>query len=111
MLFGGSVPHLFYTALERLISDEVGHSITKKLLVERLVFAPIYQAFVIYMLARFEGKSHNATIKQVERTYWPIIQANWKWLTIIQFINLSFVPPMVSEIYFIVRNTEICHLH
>lgn len=96
LLFGGTVPHLFYSSLEKLVSDEVGHSIAKKLFIERLFFAPIYQAFVIYMIARLEGKNHDQTIKQVERTYWPILQANWKWLTLIQFINLSFVPPMVS---------------
>lgn len=102
LLFGGTIPHFFYTTLERLISDEVGHSIAKRLLVERLIYSPLYQAFVIYMIARLEGKTHGSAIKQLERNYWPILQANWKWMSIIQCINLSFVPPIVSYMLIII---------
>lgn len=107
LLFGGTIPHFFYTTLERTISDEVGHSIAKKLLVERLIYSPLYQAFVIYMIARLEGKTHGSAIKQLERNYWPILQANWKWMSIIQCINLSFVPPIVSYTYVIIAKQKL----
>ncbi|GLV41902.1 uncharacterized protein CBL_00364 [Carabus blaptoides fortunei] len=99
LLFGGTIPHLFYTTLERVISDEVGHSIAKRLLIERLIYSPMYQAFAIYMIARLEGKTHGIAIKQLERTYWPILQVNWKWMSIIQCINLSFVPPILRVLF------------
>lgn len=87
---------MFYTLLDKCISEEAAYSVVKRLFIERLIYAPLFQAFVIYMIARFEGKSHDQTIKQVEKTYWPILEANWKYLTLIQLINLSVVPPVVS---------------
>lgn len=71
-------------------------SLAKKLLFERLIFAPIMQAFSLYTLARFEGKNHAAAMKQLVALYLPVLQANWKWLTMFQIINLAFVPPIVS---------------
>lgn len=98
LIFGGTVPHLFYSVLDRFITGEALPDAIKKLLIERLLYVPLFQAFVIYMIARFEGKNHIQTVKQLEATYWPILQANWKYLTIIQLINLAYVPPVVSKI-------------
>ncbi|CAG9783990.1 unnamed protein product [Diatraea saccharalis] len=102
LLFGGSIPHYFYEFLERLFPEEVvAFPLAKKLLFERLLFAPFIQAFSLYTLARFEGKNHAAAVKQLYALYLPVLTANWKWLTLFQIINLAFVPPMVSILYFL----------
>ncbi|XP_026758149.2 peroxisomal membrane protein 2 [Galleria mellonella] len=100
LLFGGSIPHFFYGALEGLFpEDVVAFPIAKQLLFERLLFAPFMQAFSLYTLARFEGKNHAAALKQLQVLYWPILQANWRWLTIFQVINLAFVPSMLRVLF------------
>ena len=98
LLFGGTIPHYFYEFIERFFAEEVvAFPLAKKLLFERLIFAPVMQAFSLYTLARFEGKNHGAAVKQLLALYLPILEANWKWLTLFQVINLAFVPPMVRK--------------
>ncbi|KAJ2952857.1 hypothetical protein O0L34_g7222 [Tuta absoluta] len=100
LLFGGSIPHYFYEVLERIFpAEEVAFPLAKKLLFERLLFAPLMQAFSLYTLARFEGKSHGAALKQLFALYTTVLQANWKWLTLFQVINLAFVPPMLRVLF------------
>ncbi|KAL0842386.1 hypothetical protein ABMA28_014505 [Loxostege sticticalis] len=100
LLFGGSIPHYFYEVVERLFPEEVvAFPLAKKLLFERLIFAPLMQAFSLYTLARFEGKNHPAAVKQLMALYLPVLQANWKWLTLFQIINLAFVPPMLRVLF------------
>lgn len=101
MIFGGTIPHYFYELIERLFPHEAtAFPLAKKLIFERLVIAPIMQAFSLYTLARFEGKNHKAASKQLNSLYLTVLEANWKWLTLFQVINLAFVPPMVSNIFY-----------
>lgn len=100
LVFGGTIPHYFYEFLERTFPEEVvAFPLVKKLLFERVLFAPFMQAFSLYTLARFEGKNHSAALKQLLALYLQVLEANWKWLTLFQLINLAFVPPMVSIIH------------
>jgi hypothetical protein len=48
------VPHYFYRALDRYISDDVALAPIKQLILERLVFMPLFQILALYMLARLE---------------------------------------------------------
>ncbi|KAB0795609.1 hypothetical protein PPYR_12448 [Photinus pyralis] len=95
LLFGGTIPHYFYGFLERAIPEQVPMAVLKKLLVERLIFSPIYHAFTLYMIARLEGKTHAQATQQVEHLYWPVLSSSWKYLSIIQFLNFQFVPPLL----------------
>lgn len=104
LFFGGTIPHIFYQILDRFITGDATPDAIKKLLIERLFYVPLFQAFVIYMIARLEGKTHNQTIVQLEASYWPILQANWKYLTLIQFLNLAYVPPVVRIYTFLNLN-------
>ncbi|KDR20079.1 Peroxisomal membrane protein 2 [Zootermopsis nevadensis] len=54
LLFGGSVPHYFYRALDHYISDDVALAPVKQLILERLIFMPLFQILALYMLARLE---------------------------------------------------------
>lgn len=100
LLFGGTIPHYFYEFVERTFpEDVVAFPLAKKLLFERLVFAPFIQAFSLYTLARFEGKTHKAALKQLFALYMPILEANWKWLTLFQVINLALIPPMLRVLF------------
>lgn len=97
LLFGGTVPHYFYGWLERAVPEEASFAIIKKLFIERLIYSPLYTAFTLYMISRLEGKDHKAALKDVEGLYWVVLTSSWKYLTIIQLLNLSLVPPTVSS--------------
>lgn len=100
LIFGGTVPHYFYEFIERVFSQETSaFPLAKKLLFERLIFTPLMQAFSLYTLARFEGKNHKAALKQVNALYFTVLEANWKWLTLFQVINIAFIPPMLRVLY------------
>uniref|UniRef100_A0A6M2DDT3 Putative conserved plasma membrane protein n=1 Tax=Xenopsylla cheopis TaxID=163159 RepID=A0A6M2DDT3_XENCH len=96
LLFGGPVPHYFYKTLEELMpaNGSNGRIITK-FLIERLLYTPFYQVLSLYTLARFEGKSHSLAYNQLMHLFWPVLQANWRYLSLLVFINIKFVPPML----------------
>lgn len=83
--------------IERLVPKTVTGAVFIKILIERLLYSPLNSAFSLYMLARLEGKSHNEAVRQLKVLYLPILQASWKYLTIIHILNFSVVPPMVSK--------------
>lgn len=95
LIFGGTIPHYFYNFLERAVSEEASLAVIKKLLIERLVYSPLYQAFTLYVLARLEGKDHKTALRQLQDLYWLVLSSSWKYLTIIHLINLSVVPPVL----------------
>ncbi|RZC37701.1 peroxisomal membrane protein PMP22 [Asbolus verrucosus] len=95
LLFGGTIPHYFYTWLERVVPEEAAFPVAKKLFLERLIYSPLYQAFTLYVLARLEGKSHDTAVAQLKNLYWLVLSSSWKYLTVIQLLNLSVVPPML----------------
>ena len=37
-------------------------------------------------------------MKQIYAIYWPILKANWQIVSLIQFFNVKFVPPMVNSL-------------
>ncbi|KAF2904138.1 hypothetical protein ILUMI_02027 [Ignelater luminosus] len=95
LIFGGTLPHYFYGWLERTVPEDASFNVIKKLVLERLVYSPLYIAFTLYVIARLEGKDHKTAIRQLEALYWSVLTSSWKYLTLIQFINLQFVPPML----------------
>ncbi|CAG4912602.1 peroxisomal membrane protein 2 [Colias croceus] len=99
LIFGGSIPHFVYELIETLFPYNSAFPLAKKLLFERLIVAPFMQAFSLYTLARFEGKNHNAAVKQLNNLYMTVLEANWKWLTLFQVINMAFIPPMLRVLF------------
>ncbi|XP_076292320.1 peroxisomal membrane protein 2 [Lasioglossum baleicum] len=90
LFFGGPVPHYFYKYIHPFARSPLA-----LLLIERCLYTPLYQALTLYMLALFEGNSHKDAVKQAKNLYWPVLNANLKYLTLLQFINLKYVPPML----------------
>lgn len=60
-------------------------------------------AFDFKLIVRFQWKSHTEAMSQLQKLYWPVLKANWQFWTLLQFINLTFVPPMVC-------NYKCCHI-
>ncbi|CAL7947654.1 unnamed protein product [Xylocopa violacea] len=90
LFFGGPVPHYFYTFIRPFVTNPL-----IILLIERCIYTPCYQALALYMLSLFEGNTHKEASKQMKKLYWPVLTANLKYLTLLQFINIKYVPPVL----------------
>lgn len=99
LLFGGTVPHVFYTILTRLFNEDSKLAPFGMLLIERILFMPAYQFFSLYSLSLLEHKSHQKAMADANRFYLRILEANFKYLTLFQFLNLYFVPPMLRVLF------------
>lgn len=97
LIFGGSLPHFFYTFIERALDEEMKFRRLIQFALERLIFAPMFQGVSLYTLARFEGKDHDAATKNLQKLYIPMLIANWKYITFFTFLNFTVVPPMVCR--------------
>ncbi|XP_037940190.1 peroxisomal membrane protein 2 [Teleopsis dalmanni] len=97
-IFGGSIPHYFYQAMERLLNENIKFRRFILFLSERIIFAPFYQALSLYSLSRFECNSHKTAVANLQKLYWPLLQANWKYLSLAVFVNMAFVPPMLRTV-------------
>ncbi|KAJ1530748.1 hypothetical protein ONE63_005602 [Megalurothrips usitatus] len=99
LLFGGSIPHYFFQWLEWLIPGTSKLALVKQILVQRLLFTPLYQLFTLYTISRLEGRPHRQAVHQLIPIYLPVLIANWKWLTALSIINLTVVPPALRVIF------------
>lgn len=95
LLFGGAVPHYFYAIVERFLKRNVRFRQFIFFLIERSIYAPFFQTLSLYFLSRFEGSSNYQAVENLRRLYWPLLKANWKYLSIPVFINIYFVPPLL----------------
>ncbi|XP_067642674.1 peroxisomal membrane protein 2 [Eurosta solidaginis] len=97
-IFGGSVPHYFYQTVERLFKRDMKFRRFFQFLTERLIFAPFYQLLSLYFLSIFEMNSHEVAVANLQKLYWPLLKANWQYLSIPVLLNMSYVPPMLRTI-------------
>lgn len=54
LIFGGTFPHYFYQNVEHILAHAGKAKQYYMFLIERLVYAPIYQVVSLYFLSRFE---------------------------------------------------------
>lgn len=95
LLFGGSLPHYFYQIMESILTSQKGLKPLLFFATERLIYTPMFQAVSLYALAILEGKSHSNAVNNLKALYWPILKANWSYLSLFVFINIKYVPPML----------------
>lgn len=98
LIFGGTVPHYFYQTVERLFKRDMKFRRFFQFLSERLVFAPFYQLVSLYFLSIFEMNTHEVAVANLKKLYWPLLRANWQYLSIPVFLNMVFVPPMLRTV-------------
>lgn len=94
LLFGGSMPHYFYKIMERTLT---GRSKLNQFLFfacERLIYTPAFQMLSLFFLSIFEGKSQQQALNNLYTLYWPVLKANWTYLSLAVFLNIRYVPPI-----------------
>ncbi|XP_001509760.1 peroxisomal membrane protein 2 [Ornithorhynchus anatinus] len=91
-LFTGPLSHFFYWYMEQLIPPAVPFAVVRRLLLDRLVFAPVFLLLFFFVMNLLEGQNMAAFSKKMRTGYWKALKMNWKVWTPIQFININYVP-------------------
>ncbi|XP_016409390.1 peroxisomal membrane protein 2 [Sinocyclocheilus rhinocerous] len=88
----GPVSHYIYQLLEVLLPTTVPYCLIKRLLLERLIFAPAFLLLFYVVMNALEGKTLADVQNKLKTSYWPAMKMNWKVWTPFQFININYVP-------------------
>ncbi|XP_063345724.1 peroxisomal membrane protein 2 [Pelmatolapia mariae] len=92
LLITGPVSHLFYQLMEVWIPTTDQFCVVKRLLLDRLIFAPGFLLLFYFVMNILEAKGWTDFEKKMRRSYWTALKMNWKVWTPFQFININFVP-------------------
>uniref|UniRef100_G1PUU1 Peroxisomal membrane protein 2 n=1 Tax=Myotis lucifugus TaxID=59463 RepID=G1PUU1_MYOLU len=90
--FTGPLSHFFYLFMEHWIPPEVPWAGLKRLLLDRLLFAPAFLLLFFLVMSFLEGGDAAAGAAKVRSAFWPALQMNWRVWTPVQFINVNYVP-------------------
>ncbi|XP_003421311.1 peroxisomal membrane protein 2 isoform X1 [Loxodonta africana] len=90
--FTGPLSHFFYLFMEHWIPSDVPLAGVKRLLLDRLIFAPAFLLLFFFIMNFLERKDMAAFSAKMRRGFWPSLQMNWKVWTPLQFININYVP-------------------
>uniref|UniRef100_A0A673UP29 Peroxisomal membrane protein 2 n=1 Tax=Suricata suricatta TaxID=37032 RepID=A0A673UP29_SURSU len=93
--FTGPLSHFFYLFMERWIPSEAPCAGVKRLLLDRLLFAPAFLLLFLSTMNFLEGRGAAALSVQIRRSFWPALRTNWRVWTPVQFININYVPLQV----------------
>ncbi|XP_057181780.1 peroxisomal membrane protein 2 [Triplophysa rosa] len=99
LVITGPVSHYFYHILEVLFPTTVPYCLVKRLLLERLIFAPAFLLLFYVVMNALEGKTIGDLQKKLTTTYWPSLKMNWKVWTPFQFININYIPAQFRVLF------------
>lgn len=88
----GPVSHYFYQLMEVWMPSTDPYCIVKRLLLDRLFFAPAFLLLFYFVMNILEAKGWADFEKKMRGSYWTALKMNWKVWTPFQFININFVP-------------------
>ncbi|XP_042523195.1 peroxisomal membrane protein 2 isoform X2 [Dipodomys spectabilis] len=88
----GPLSHYFYLFMEHWIPPEVPLATVKRLLLDRLLFAPAFLMLFFLFMNLLEGKGADTFAARVKSGFWPALRMNWRVWTPVQFININYVP-------------------
>lgn len=88
----GPVSHYFYQLMEVWMPSTDPYCIVKRLLLDRLIFAPGFLLLFYFVMTILEAKGWADFEKKMKSSYWTALKMNWKVWTPFQFININFVP-------------------
>ncbi|KAK5910200.1 hypothetical protein CesoFtcFv8_004058 [Champsocephalus esox] len=68
------------------------HRSVKRLLLDRLIFAPGFLLMFYFVMNILEAKGWRDFESKMRGSYWTALKMNWKVWTPFQFVNINFVP-------------------
>lgn len=97
MVVTGPVTHYLYQFLEAVVPRKSKFSSIRKVILERLLFAPPYLLALFYTVARMEGKSHSESWSFIKSFFLSALLKNWIVWGVAQYVNMSYVPIKVNS--------------
>lgn len=91
-LFVGPVMHHFYRFLEKAVPSNSSRVTMKRLLIDRFLYTPLFLIIYLYCVSVFESRSFDLDHQKILGVYKIAVKMNWKALTIVQYINIKYVP-------------------
>ncbi|XP_028824622.1 peroxisomal membrane protein 2-like [Denticeps clupeoides] len=88
----GPCSHHFYQMLEVLLPASQPHFMVKRLLLDRLLYAPLLLLLFFLVMNVLEGRRWQDFAQKVRRDYLAALTMNWKVWTPFQFVNINYVP-------------------
>uniref|UniRef100_A0A2C9LRX2 Peroxisomal membrane protein 2 n=1 Tax=Biomphalaria glabrata TaxID=6526 RepID=A0A2C9LRX2_BIOGL len=88
----GPLIHHFYAFLEKLFPKDTPNAKWKKVLFDRLIFAPPFLLIFLYYVSIVEGHGNKGAVKRIKDTYWMILKLNLSVWSIVQYINMNYIP-------------------
>lgn len=88
----GPLSHYLYLSMEYWVPPEVPWARVKRLLLDRLFFAPAFLLLFFFVMNLLEGKNISVFVAKMRSGFWPALQMNWRMWTPLQFININYVP-------------------
>ncbi|GAB1289983.1 Peroxisomal membrane protein 2 [Apodemus speciosus] len=109
LVYGCPLSHYLYLFMEYWVPPEVPWASVKRLLLDRLFFAPTFLLLFFFFMNFLEevslcspgcpgthsvdqGKNASVFVAKMRSGFWPALQMNWKMWTPLQFININYVP-------------------
>lgn len=99
LLLSGPAPHYWYAWLDSAVptpggsATPTGGVIAKKLLLDRLLFAPPFVLATMLSLSMLNGGGLMEAVARARATFGETLVANWKLWTPAQLLNFMLVPP------------------
>ncbi|KAK2161879.1 hypothetical protein LSH36_108g04028 [Paralvinella palmiformis] len=78
--------------MDKVVPSSQKYSNLRRIILDRLIFAPPFLLIYFYLVAIFEGQSSNEALKKIQQFFWPMLVMNWKIWTPLQYININYVP-------------------
>lgn len=92
LLFTGPLSHYFYQLMEVWMPTTDPYCLVKRLLLDRLFFAPAFLLLFYFVMTVLEAKGWSDFERKMKSSYLTALKMNWKVWTPFQFINVNFVP-------------------
>jgi len=95
----GPAMHHYYKLLEEVVPHYARRCTAKRMLIDRLMYTPAFLFVYLFFLCTLEGCTPEVALKKIKIVYWIVYTANLKFLTLLQYINLNYVPQQYRVLF------------
>jgi len=87
----GPTLHVWYLYLSKLVTISGASGVITRLILDQLIFSPIFIGLFMSLLVTFEGKP-SLVVPKLKQEWLSSVVANWQLWIPFQFLNFYFVP-------------------
>jgi len=91
------IVHFWYMFLEKTFRGKNNTNIPK-LLLDQFAFSPLLNMLFFTFMAILDGQPSRAPT-DIKNTLWPALKASWKYWPLVQYINFTFVPVPLRNLF------------